>query len=151
MLFWQYNNANVSFTNFALHFSTTCTIRSSIITAVSLIQIIFVSEAHLYLSIFAILFAGAVIIFTGLLSVAFLNSVMRGYRWLGMGLVTSGLIVVGVADIVLGTDSSKDDVNSVITGGLVDRLLRCMLFNVVAMFYGRAFLLVFAHSPDKNQ
>lgn len=61
---------------------------------------------------------GAVIIFTGLFSVAFLGSRLQGFRWLGMGLVTLGLIVVGVTDLIFG-NNDKDDVNGIITGDLL--------------------------------
>jgi uncharacterized membrane protein len=47
------------------------------------------------------IFLGAVIIFTGLLSVAFLRMRLQGFRWIGMILVTLGLVVVGVTVCVL--------------------------------------------------
>lgn len=58
---------------------------------------------------------GAVIIFTGLLSVAFLRSRLQGYKWLGMGFVTIGLVIVGLSDILFN-ENSKDDINAIITG-----------------------------------
>lgn len=61
---------------------------------------------------------GAVIIFTGLLSVSFLRSHLQGFKWLGMGFVTAGLVVVGASDILFG-DNSKEDVNAIITGDLL--------------------------------
>uniref|UniRef100_F1LET6 Transmembrane protein n=1 Tax=Ascaris suum TaxID=6253 RepID=F1LET6_ASCSU len=61
---------------------------------------------------------GAVIIFTGLFSVAFLGSRLQGYRWLGMGFITIGLVIVGVTDIVFD-DNPKDDTNGIITGDLL--------------------------------
>ena len=42
------------------------------------------------------MFRGSVIIFTGLLSVAFLGTRLKIHHWMGMFLVTLGLIVVGV-------------------------------------------------------
>lgn len=60
-------------------------------------------------------FLGSVIIFTGLLSVAFLRSHLQGYKWLGMGIVSTGLVIVGVSDIMFN-NSSKDDINAIITG-----------------------------------
>lgn len=62
---------------------------------------------------------GAVIIFTGLLSVAFLHSRLQGFKWLGMGLVAAGLVVVGGSDLALGSDSTNADTNAVITGDLL--------------------------------
>uniref|UniRef100_A0A915PT77 EamA domain-containing protein n=1 Tax=Setaria digitata TaxID=48799 RepID=A0A915PT77_9BILA len=58
---------------------------------------------------------GAVIIFTGLFSVAFLRSYLQGFRWLGMGFVTVGLVIVGVSDIIFDKNS-KHDINGIITG-----------------------------------
>lgn len=46
---------------------------------------------------------------------AFLGSRLQGFRWLGMGFVTVGLVIVGVTDLIFG-NSSKDDVNGIITG-----------------------------------
>ena len=43
---------------------------------------------------------GSVIIFTGLLSVAFLNSKLRVYQWGGMFAVIVGLALVGTGDVV---------------------------------------------------
>jgi len=61
---------------------------------------------------------GSVIIFTGLLSVAFLNARLRGYKWLGISFITLGLVIVGLLDIIFDTDP-KDDVNGIITGNLL--------------------------------
>jgi len=61
---------------------------------------------------------GAVIIFTGLLSVGFLNATLQGFKWLGMGLVTMGLVVVGVSDIYFD-NQPNDDINGIITGNLL--------------------------------
>jgi len=56
-----------------------------------------------------------VIIFTGLLSTAFLRARLRGFKWLGMGLVALGLLVVGLSDIEFDTNPN-DDLNAIITG-----------------------------------
>lgn len=61
---------------------------------------------------------GALIIFTGLLSVAFLNRKLKGYEWLGIAFVIVGLIIVGVSDMLMGKDSSRG-VNKMITGDLL--------------------------------
>ncbi|CAG9537189.1 unnamed protein product [Cercopithifilaria johnstoni] len=61
---------------------------------------------------------GAVIIFTGLFSVAFLRSNLQGFRWLGMGFITIGLAIVGVSDIIFD-ENSKHDINGIITGDLL--------------------------------
>ncbi|GMR36673.1 hypothetical protein PMAYCL1PPCAC_06868 [Pristionchus mayeri] len=61
---------------------------------------------------------GAVILFTGLLAVAFLGYKMQQFKWLGMLFVTAGLAVVGVADILFDSDP-HDDTNGIITGDLL--------------------------------
>lgn len=61
---------------------------------------------------------GAVIIFTGLLSVAFLGRSLRCYQWTGMFIVIVGLFTVGCADIVSGNVASHD-INGVIAGDLL--------------------------------
>ncbi len=43
---------------------------------------------------------GSVIIFTGLLSVAFLGSKLKPHQWIGMVLVVVGLVTVGVGDYI---------------------------------------------------
>jgi drug/metabolite transporter (DMT)-like permease len=60
---------------------------------------------------------GALIIFTGLLSVAFLGRKLKLYEWGGILFVIFGLTIVGVSDM-LG-DSSQKDKNSMITGDLL--------------------------------
>jgi len=61
-------------------------------------------------------FSGSVCVFTGLLSVAFLGRTILGYMWIGIGTLTVGLVLIGVADAAfLGFD---EDVNSIISGKL---------------------------------
>lgn len=60
---------------------------------------------------------GSIIIFTGLMSVAFLGRTLRAFQWIGMIVVMVGLVLTGLADILV-EDVSKD-VNSVITGDLL--------------------------------
>lgn len=45
-------------------------------------------------------FLGAVIVFTALMSVTFLNRVINKQMWLGILFVVLGLLVIGVADFV---------------------------------------------------
>ena len=45
-------------------------------------------------------FVGAVIIFTGILSVIFLRRRLEWFRWSGMILVIGGLVTVGLTDIL---------------------------------------------------
>lgn len=60
---------------------------------------------------------GALIIFTGLLSVAFLNRRLKCYEWMGILCVMLGLSIVGTSDIIFGSDSaSGKGTASVVTG-----------------------------------
>lgn len=69
-----------------------------------------------YASTFQML-RGAVVIFTGLLSVAFLNRRLRVYQWWGIFLVFLGLIVVGLADVIAPpSDQKSQNINNIITG-----------------------------------
>ena len=61
---------------------------------------------------------GSVIVFTGILSVGFLERKLGGQKWSGIGLVIIGLVIVGLADIITMKDA-KQDTNSVITGDLL--------------------------------
>lgn len=58
---------------------------------------------------------GAVIIFTGLLSVAFLGRRLAPSQWLGILTTILGLVVVGLADFVSGNHGSNK-LSEVITG-----------------------------------
>lgn len=62
---------------------------------------------------------GAVIVFTGLLSVAFLDKHMKRYEWLGIFIVIVGLICVGLSDVINPDASSNLSQNSIITGDLL--------------------------------
>jgi len=61
---------------------------------------------------------GALIIFTGLLSVAFLQRKLKAYEWFGILFVILGLVVVGTSDLLSGNQTGKDR-NSLITGDLL--------------------------------
>ncbi|XP_065257750.1 solute carrier family 35 member F6 [Emys orbicularis] len=61
---------------------------------------------------------GAVIIFTGLLSVAFLGRKLVPSQWLGILVTMAGLVVVGLADM-LGTRDETHKLSEVITGDLL--------------------------------
>ena len=59
---------------------------------------------------------GAVIIFTALLSVAFLGSTIRKVMWAGIFVILVGLALVGISDIIFGSDSAQTDTNGIIAG-----------------------------------
>jgi drug/metabolite transporter (DMT)-like permease len=58
---------------------------------------------------------GAVIVFTGLLSVTFLNRTLEYIKWFGIAFVILGLGVVGTSDFVFKTGDSYGR-NNIITG-----------------------------------
>ncbi|XP_028808986.1 solute carrier family 35 member F6-like [Denticeps clupeoides] len=62
---------------------------------------------------------GAVIIFTGLLSVAFLGRRLVPSQWLGIFVTILGLVVVGLADFVSGHHDDSHKLSEVITGDLL--------------------------------
>ena len=62
------------------------------------------------------MFPGAVIIFTALLSVAFLRSRIKRYMWIGMLLIVFGLVFVGVSDVLFGGGSAGTGLNGIISG-----------------------------------
>lgn len=59
---------------------------------------------------------GAVIIFTGLLSVAFLGRRLVASQWTGILITILGLIVVGLADFMSGHKDDSHKLSEVITG-----------------------------------
>lgn len=62
---------------------------------------------------------GALIVFTGLLSVAFLNRKLKGYEWTGIFFVIAGLVVVGLSDFFNSDSVAKHGRNAMITGDLL--------------------------------
>ncbi|KAK2705938.1 hypothetical protein QYM36_016079 [Artemia franciscana] len=62
---------------------------------------------------------GSVIIFTALLSVAFLGRSLHVREWIGMLTVVVGLTVVGASDFLFGQTGSSYPVNNIITGDLL--------------------------------
>ncbi|XP_033232096.1 solute carrier family 35 member F6-like [Belonocnema kinseyi] len=60
---------------------------------------------------------GAVIVFTGILSVGFLDRRLGSREWSGIGLVIIGLIIVGITDVL--TEGRSIGTNVTITGDLL--------------------------------
>lgn len=66
------------------------------------------------------MFRGAVIIFVGVLSVGFLDRVLKRREWTGMFLVIVGLTIVGLADFMnKDTNTDNHGKNDIITGDLL--------------------------------
>lgn len=59
---------------------------------------------------------GAVIIFTGLLSVTFLGRRLVVSQWVGILITILGLIVVGLADFLSGNKDNGRKLSDIITG-----------------------------------
>ncbi|CAG5927909.1 unnamed protein product [Menidia menidia] len=64
---------------------------------------------------------GAVIIFTGLLSVAFLGRRLLRSQWIGIVITILGLVIVGLADFVSGHSDDTHKLSDVITGKICGR------------------------------
>jgi len=63
---------------------------------------------------------GSVIIFTGILSVAFLGNKLKIHQWLGMFTVMIGLVIVGVGDVVFSDSSNTGyDPTFILAGDLL--------------------------------
>ncbi|XP_051954089.1 solute carrier family 35 member F6-like [Xyrauchen texanus] len=62
---------------------------------------------------------GAVIIFTGLLSVAFLGRRLKPSQWVGILVTILGLVVVGLADLLSRRGDDAHKLSEVITGDLL--------------------------------
>ncbi|XP_013870905.1 solute carrier family 35 member F6 [Austrofundulus limnaeus] len=62
---------------------------------------------------------GAVIIFTGLLSVAFLGRKLAVSQWIGILITILGLVIVGLADFATGHRDDSHKLSDVITGDLL--------------------------------
>lgn len=61
---------------------------------------------------------GSVIVFTGILSVGFLEKKLGAREWTGITLVIAGLLFVGASDLST-PDKDSPGMNSVITGDLL--------------------------------
>ena len=57
---------------------------------------------------------GAVIIFTGVLSVLFLRRRLEWFRWLGILFIIGGLVTVGTTDIIYSGTSNSTDTNATV-------------------------------------
>lgn len=68
---------------------------------------------------------GSVIVFTGILSVGFLERKLGRREWSGILLVIIGLTCVGISDIIT-KDKDSFDINSILTG---DMLIICAQVN----------------------
>lgn len=61
-------------------------------------------------------FSGAVIVFTGVLSMIFLRTRLQAFRWVGIAFIVIGLLIVGVADVMFSGDEKTENTINVIFG-----------------------------------
>ncbi|XP_042232754.1 solute carrier family 35 member F6-like [Homarus americanus] len=87
---------------------------------------------------------GAVIVFTGLLSVAFLGRRLRYFHWLGIVIVIGGLIIVGFSDFLVSGED-KYDINGIITGDLL--IVAAQVFTATQMVVEEKFLAKYKAPP----
>ncbi|XP_055706840.1 solute carrier family 35 member F6 isoform X2 [Phlebotomus papatasi] len=79
------------------------------------------------------MFRGSVIIFVGMLSVAFLNRVLVGREWTGIFFVIIGLAIVGVSDFIADDGGIAHSRNNIITGDLL--IILAQVITSVQMVY----------------
>lgn len=97
-------------------------------------SIMYVGLTLTYASSFQML-RGSVIVFVGILSVAFLERQMAGREWFGIAFIIAGLGVVGAADFLsVGDDANSDySRNNIITGDLL--IILAQIITAVQMVY----------------
>lgn len=79
------------------------------------------------------------IVFTGLLSVAFLERILKWREWAGIGAVLSGLVVVGLSDFVSKAGSEgHHGRNDVITGD--ELIVLAQVITATQMVYEEKFI-----------
>lgn len=81
---------------------------------------------------------GAVIIFTALLSVAFLGRVIKQHMWVGMFTVLIGLLLVGLSDILFNNSNDQSNINGIIAGDLL--IIMAQVIVSVQMVYEERFI-----------
>ncbi|CAG0885631.1 unnamed protein product [Darwinula stevensoni] len=83
------------------------------------------------------MFRGAVIIFTGLLSVAFLGRILKSREWIGIFSVILGLVIVGLTDTFFSKEVTGRR-NDIITGDLL--ILTAQVITAIQMVYEEKFI-----------
>lgn len=89
-------------------------------------SIMYIGLNMTYASSFQML-RGSVIVFTGMLSIGFLNRKLGVREWIGISFVIIGLSFVGVSDILV-MENNDVSANSVITGDLLIILAQVHLY-----------------------
>lgn len=76
---------------------------------------------------------GSVIVFVGILSVAFLNRTLLGREWFGILFIIFGLAIVGAADFLSTDNGGSYSRNNIITGDLL--IILAQIITSVQMVY----------------
>jgi hypothetical protein len=79
-------------------------------------------------------------IFTGFLSVTFLNNKISNVKWLGIITCCTGLVIVGISDFISSKNVSFIDTNGIITGSL--HLFLNFLYLIFIKFFFKGDLLI---------
>ncbi|KAH0546823.1 solute carrier family 35 member F6 [Cotesia glomerata] len=98
-------------------------------------SIMYVGLNLTYASSFQML-RGSVIVFTGILSMGFLDRKLGTREWSGIGMVIFGLALVGVSDLLISEQTM--DKNSIITGDLL--IISAQVITAVQMVVEEKFL-----------
>jgi drug/metabolite transporter (DMT)-like permease len=79
-------------------------------------------------------------VFTGLLSVAFLERILKWREWAGIGAVISGLVVVGMSDFVSRATGGQNHhgPNDIITGD--ELIVLAQVITATQMVYEEKFI-----------
>ena len=83
---------------------------------------------------------GALIVFTGLLTIIVLKRKLKGFQWLGILVIIIGLAVVGSNDFIKKMESDSDDkgTGSMITGDIL--IILAQVFSASQMIVEEKFL-----------
>ncbi|KAL1502728.1 hypothetical protein ABEB36_007831 [Hypothenemus hampei] len=106
----QLTKGNRNFSPFILYIPALCDMTAT--------SIMYIGLNLTYASSFQ-MFRGSVIVFVGLLSVAFLNRTLGKREWVGITFVILGLSVVGVADFASNDSGQHHNKNDIITGDML--------------------------------
>uniref|UniRef100_A0A6M2DWU6 Putative solute carrier family 35 member f6-like protein n=1 Tax=Xenopsylla cheopis TaxID=163159 RepID=A0A6M2DWU6_XENCH len=83
------------------------------------------------------MFRGSVIIFVSILSIAFLNRILKIREWFGIWLVIMGLTIVGATDFFFSNTSTYSK-NSVLTGDLL--IITAQIITAIQMVYEEKYI-----------
>ncbi|XP_064642888.1 solute carrier family 35 member F6-like isoform X2 [Lineus longissimus] len=87
---------------------------------------------------------GAIMIFTALLSVAFLGRQIRNHMWFGIFVVLVGLVIVGLADFLFGSEDTSD-INGIIAGDEI--IVLAQVISAAQMVYEEKFVSKYEVPP----